>query len=118
LAQFRGKSIDEIIHQSVAEHSEKSTFNSATEIISLLESSGLFVNEGLKENLDELQEMIQRRHYIVHRADRVKDCVSGAYMPQAIEEGQGRRWVDTTSNFMDGLIVPMLEKKMPPWPEP
>jgi hypothetical protein len=62
----RGKSVDEVIHESVSEYLEHSNFNSTTEIASLLETLGLDIS-GQRDYFPQLDAMIQRRHLIVHR---------------------------------------------------
>jgi RiboL-PSP-HEPN len=87
LAQHRGKMVDDVIRDSVSEHLDRRTFNSVTEIISFLENIGVSPAKGdwgadleaISQSAQEkcggmaaLDEMIRRRHNIVHRADKTK----------------------------------------------
>lgn len=87
LAQYRGKMVDDVIRISVLEDLERRSFNSVTEMISFLETIGVTPTNGdwnsdlenlsqaVQENcggMAALEEMIRRRHNIVHRADKTK----------------------------------------------
>ncbi|HWX55550.1 MAG TPA: hypothetical protein VN176_13245 [Verrucomicrobiae bacterium] len=85
LARHRGKTINDVISESVSAHMERSTFNSVSEIMSFLRSIGLKLPDGTDTSPNSLPElpvtdkilsmldgMMQRRHEIVHRADRAK----------------------------------------------
>lgn len=85
LARHRGKTVNEVISQSVSDYMERSAFSNVTEIMSFLKSIGLklsFEDDNKsksttdlplkREILGTLDAMIQRRHHIVHRADRAK----------------------------------------------
>jgi hypothetical protein len=55
--------------------------------------------------------MIERRHDIVHRADRIKAADSDTYILQPIEASQVEKWMDASTDFMGGLSVPLFEKR-------
>jgi hypothetical protein len=108
LIQHRGKRIDDVIQESVDEYLERSSFNSATEIMSFLERLGLKDIEKQDEKLSVVDTMIRRRHLIVHRADRAGNQL------QAIDPDEVLLWVEVTYEFMGKLIRPMLLKKYTP----
>jgi hypothetical protein len=62
-----------------------------------------------------IDQMIQRRHAIVHRADRVNaaDSDSENYVLQPILGVDVRLWVDATIAFMSDLLGPLLIKLNP-----
>ena len=81
LYEHRGKTIDEVLVESVRAHIELSTFNSVSQIIRFLEDLGLKLPQKgdvvpawifpLEADIpSRLDEMIRRRHHIVHRADK------------------------------------------------
>jgi hypothetical protein len=83
LLQHKGKTVDDVIRESVSQYMEHSTFSSVTEVMSFLDSIGVRlpakkdVKSPLELALDPalpkmLDTMMRRRHYIVHRADKAK----------------------------------------------
>lgn len=50
----------------------------------------------VKDTFPALDEMIRRRHQIVHRADRVKSPDSNNRTPECIQAVEVRRWLDAT----------------------
>jgi len=85
LTRHRGKTVNDLISESVTEHMERSSFNSVTEIMSFLRSIGLKLPDGKDESPESipklpvtpdilaiLDQMMKRRHQIVHRADKAK----------------------------------------------
>lgn len=108
LVRHRGKTVDEVIIESVSEHMERSTFSSVTEIMSFLDSIGLKLPDGKDKSpkaipefpwdaktLPMLDAMMKRRHHIVHRADKAK---TGEGL-QAINPGEVVAWLGATLIF-------------------
>lgn len=109
LAEHRGKKVDEVIRESVTAYLERSTFNNVTEIISFLDSVDVKLpreDDQIKPHelprlrigettLSLLGEMMNRRHHIVHRADKVK----GSDALQEIAESDVASWLVGTLSF-------------------
>lgn len=128
LTRHRGKTIDELIEESVSEYLERLSFNNMTEIISFLEGLGLSLPEkegwdsdsGIewpeietpdkRGNLAKLDKMIQRRHHIVHSAD--KDNTGGGLL--AIDPHEVFDWMKITLMFMAIVARAILVKRHPP----
>jgi RiboL-PSP-HEPN len=106
LTQHRGKSVDDVIRESVEEYLGRVSFNSGTEIMSFLGQLGVKPNDPWQ--LKYLDQMIQRRHLIVHRADKINNKV------QAIKAGRVLNWSKTTVAFMGDLLMPLLLKQYTP----
>lgn len=108
LAQHKGKSVDQVIAESVSKYMERSTFSGVNEIMGFLKRINLRLPDGKHKNsnsipelpvtsntLAMLDEMIRRRHHIVHRADRAK---SGSGL-QPISSVQVMGWLVATMTF-------------------
>ncbi len=76
---------------------------------SSLEKLGFKVKDH-NEQFSTLQEMILRRHQIVHRADRVKVADPDTYRLQPLHPEQVEEWLNATANFMAGLISQLFDK--------
>lgn len=68
LERFRGKTIDEVWNESLAEHLTRRSFNSGTDLATALKQikAGYSCDDAL---LGSLSDLISRRHHIVHNAD-------------------------------------------------
>jgi hypothetical protein len=108
LAQHRGKMVDEVLRASVSEYLERSNYNSTTEIANLLRTLGFDVPEH-DNQFAEIEQMIERRHKIVHRADRFEDANSAlALQPIAINDVAD--WLRATQEFLNSLRIPLFAK--------
>ncbi len=105
LTRHRGKTVNDLIKESVSAYMERSTFNSVTETMSFLESIGLKLASKKDENsplvppfdpamLPVLEKMMRRRHHIVHRADKDKT-------------GEGLQTI-TAGEVVAGMAITML----------
>lgn len=109
LAKHKGKTVDEVIHQSVSEHLERTNYGNTGEIALLLEKLGFKVSDH-NQDFPTIEKMIARRHQIVHRADRIKTPHSESYALQPIDDWQVRKWLGATQKFMTSLWQPLLGK--------
>lgn len=100
LSQFRGYMVDDLIDESVREHLDKRSFTSSGDIAAFVEHLGFKLNATMKRQLRIIGNMIERRHQIVHRADRV--VRSGNLKPQlqTITVRPVIAWSLATSRFM------------------
>lgn len=103
LIQHRNKTVDELIRESVSLHLERSTFNNTDAVAELLQRLHLEVDPARKY-FPVLDEMMRRRHQIVHRADRVKDPVSATFKLAAISAEQVLAWRDATRDFVVNVV--------------
>ncbi len=108
LAKHRTKTVDSLIQESVSEHLDRSNFNNALQIVSFLEDLGVTLTSDDKLLLPTIDRMIQRRHLIVHRADRIKR--GSEYQLQPIERDEVTGWVVATSDFMVGVLDPLIKE--------
>jgi len=104
LSRHRGRTVEQLIKDSVSEHLERSNFNSTTEIASFLNNIGVSLSAKATDVLPALDQMIQRRHLIVHRADRIKKANSNEYELQAIDHDGAVNWTIATVDFMTEIV--------------
>jgi hypothetical protein len=100
LSQFKGYMVDDLIDESVTEYLDKRSFTSSGDIIVFVDRLGFRLNATMKGQLRAIGNMIERRHQIVHWADRV--VRSGKLKPELQTIGVGRvvGWSLATSRFM------------------
>jgi len=74
LTPFRGQTVDNLIEQSVTQYLENATYNSSSEVARLVANLGIDV-ENVRPFLPAIDELMKRRHLIVHRADLCHNAV-------------------------------------------
>jgi hypothetical protein len=99
LADYRERSVLELIALSIEEHLERKTYNNIEDIVALLQDLGCELDE-LRPYFRDLEEMIGRRHIIVHRADLATDQLprAGSELGK-IEEIDVTRWAKAVQGF-------------------
>jgi DNA-binding PadR family transcriptional regulator len=113
LAKHRGKTVDAVIRESVSEHVERSTYSDTREIAQLLTQVGFKVSDH-NAHFPMIQEMVERRHLIVHRADRVKAPDSETYTLGPIQAAEVNKWLQATVAFIQSLMQPLFLRLYPP----
>jgi hypothetical protein len=103
LSLHRGKSVKELIRESVSEHLARSNFNNIEEIARMLKTLGFKLSDHERE-FPMLQEMILRRHQIVHRGDVVRTGKSRGLKLQPIDEVQVANWHMAMLKFAKGVL--------------
>jgi RiboL-PSP-HEPN len=101
LVAHKGKTIDTIIHSSVNEYLGTVSFNDTSDIASALEGISLTITTEIQDTFPTLNEMIKRRHNIVHRADRDDIIGSGHHKIKAISIQKIEKWKKT----IDRLVI-------------
>lgn len=104
LSAHRGKSIDDLIKESVDARLERSNYNSSTEVSSLLQAIGLNA-ELLAPYMAQLEEAMKRRHRIVHRADENPNGGRGNHRVASISPPELDAWIGNTENFVRDVLA-------------
>ena len=100
LSYHRGKTVNEVIELSVYQYLDRQSYNNTREISSALRSIELELTSEIKEEFSKLDEMIKRRHNIVHQADREKTNVQDAYEIKLIDLEEVIEWINAVDNFV------------------
>ena len=99
LHRFRGKTVDEVIDESVNQHLSRLTFNSVEDITSMLSDLGIS-SDDFKQFYPELSTLIKRRHQIVHMGDRVEKKGRGKQYADTIRLATVGKWRSNTMEFI------------------
>jgi hypothetical protein len=106
LANHRGKRIDDVLIESVNAYLEHSNYNNTADISKLLQSVGVEVVPAVNYRFADLQALMERRHHIVHRADRQQAVTgSGDYEIRAINKDTVRNWIAVVRDFGAALFA-------------
>lgn len=103
LAAHRGKSVDEVLRESLVASLQDSNFNSPGEVVRALQQVGL-PSTFVDPYRDDLGPMMKRRHWIVHRADRNQDSGSGQHSVQSIALPTVKTWLRAVRGFGDVVL--------------
>lgn len=104
LAKHRGASVDEVIRESVALHLERKSYSSTTELCSVLTNLEI-QTLGLEPCLPVLDELMRRRHHIVHQADGELRKGRGRQRARSIGRIAVQRWLEGVRYFTDSVSV-------------
>ena len=96
-------SVDELVERSINAYIDKMSFTSVGDIVDLL--SSLNINqEKIKPLFPIIDDMIRRRHHIVHKADRIKSAGPGKQFAISLSAQKVKKWNNTVNHFF-ALIV-------------
>lgn len=120
LAQHRGKTVDQLITESVNAYLDRVSFSDTTDISNLLEGAGIAV-ETVRPLYPRLSALMTRRHQIVHRADLV-DVPGDERKATPIDAATVKGWADAVTEFFAHVmadkalhdIIPKLKRKHTP----
>jgi hypothetical protein len=98
LADFRGKTIDEVIADSVKEYLEKSSYNHPGDVKNTLGNIGLVFKIDDDDSV-ELAAMMSRRHWIAHRVDRNPKKGSGQHPVKSLSNLAVSRWLEAVERL-------------------
>jgi hypothetical protein len=98
LRKFRGKSVNDLIYDSIKEHLSRSNFNSTDDVARHLRSLGMDIDP-VSSHFPSLQELMMRRHQIVHRSDRLND--QGDLRP--IRASDVKHWIEALGGFVNAI---------------
>jgi hypothetical protein len=99
LATHRGRTVDEVIRESVRAHLSTKSFSSIEDIDHFIAACGLDANV-YRESYPRLAPFITRRHQIVHRAD----VPEGADEPEPITRAEVEEWLGAVVSFTSTLL--------------
>lgn len=100
LAKQRGRTVEEVLRLAIEADFAQKSFTDSTKIMGLLATLGLpdAKLDGIREFLPSLDEMIARRHKIVHFADLEK--ANEEHRERPIDADAVERWRDNMSLFV------------------
>ena len=104
LAAHRGKTVDALISESITSSLSRSNFNSVHEICTTLTSVGLDTVP-CQPQFPQLTAFMERRHQIVHRADRNPNFGPGHQAATSIGRHTIREWTDAVQAFFDAVYA-------------
>lgn len=103
LLDHKGKTVDEFIDKSVEAHLDSSNYNNICDIANLLDAIG-FDKKKVNSHFGKIEEMISRRHLIVHQADRDDTGGHGKHRVRSIGTNKVNEWVKAVKDFCNTIL--------------
>lgn len=102
LLKFKGKLVEELIQESVDDSLKNSNFNNTNEIAQFLKGLGVDISK-VNNTFSDIDELMQRRHQIVHRADKQKDSTSDNKF-EAIDPKLIEKWIIAVLRLISDIL--------------
>jgi hypothetical protein len=104
LAPHRTKTVKELLEECIREHGNSVSFNSTTDVAQILESLGVNVSH-VNGRFADLAKLMDRRHHIVHQADRNERAGPGQHKARSIGMTQVNTWIAAVREFGDSVLT-------------
>src|SRR5207245_5093683 len=104
LSQHRGKTVDQVISESVSATLERMSFSDAADITRLLEGADVPLDR-VRELYPQLTTLMTRRHQIVHRGDLIDAPSGGTRSATPIDAPTVTAWLRTVELFIATVIA-------------
>ncbi len=100
---YKGNTVDELISLSVNEYLKSKSFNNKVELIDSLRSINVHLPDNFRSKyLEMIDEMMKRRHNIVHQSDRDR-TISGILKYKSLNVKTVVKWLKCIDNLV--LII-------------
>lgn len=104
LASHRGKSVDDVVRESVNAYLERSNFNNVADVKTAMQRAGLDF-EAIAPQASSLAAMMTRRHQIVHRADRQEIGGSGNHAAASLGISTVEAWISAVEATCKAIVA-------------
>jgi len=108
LAEHRHKSVAQVISESIEQCLDRSNWNDTNEISRFLGTVDVLPGN-VNQSFPLLQELMQRRHQIVHRADRVDAQGQGNHRAAAINPELLGAWIGAVELFSADIMRELVD---------
>jgi hypothetical protein len=99
--------VDQVIGERIGAYLERSNFNNIEDVVHALERVGIETNL-LDPYKDALAALMQRRHWIVHRADNFASTDAlGAPQPRSITVSTVETWTESVQRVCAEILARM-----------
>jgi len=93
-----------LLEKSIVYTLNQRSYNQTQDIIRAINNCGLNVTEGIQELLPELNLLMNRRHHIVHQADKNTKTGSGQHKYLSLSLRKVQLWINNTDLLANQII--------------
>jgi hypothetical protein len=108
IAEYRGKTVDELIKDVIDEYLGRKTYNNPGEIKTALKALAIEIPDNV---ISDTESVMQRRHKIVHRADRSEKEGGEVGSITKIQSSQVSRWIGEVERFVDAVLTTFEQQR-------
>lgn len=102
IAEYREKTVNELIKDVVDEYLGRKTYNNPNEIKTALKALAIEIQDNV---ISDTASVMQRRHKIVHRADRNEKESGEIGSIIKIQSSQVSKWIGQVERFVDAVLT-------------
>ncbi len=103
LAKHRGRSVDDVVRDSVLFYLERSSYNDPGDVKRIVATCG--GNPSVVEGFVRwMGPIMRRRHWIVHRADHSRTLEGRRHEAQAVDRATVNTWIDKVEQLGDSIL--------------
>ena len=104
LGAHRNKTVQQLIDESITSYVGNLTVNNTTDISILVRKIGVDT-ETVNGEFAQISELVQRRHHIVHQADRNDVGGHGNHRANAIHPHTVQEWIEAVERFVNSVLA-------------
>jgi hypothetical protein len=104
LGSHRGKTVQKLIDESITAYVGNLTVNNTTEISGIIRKIGI-EPETVNAEFAHISELVQRRHHIVHQADRNDTGGHGNHRAIALHPSTVEGWISAVERFVNSVLT-------------
>lgn len=104
LLEFKGQFVENVIQESINNHVDTLNINNSTQLVECLKLASIPI-EPLRQFLEPLNSLMQRRHQIVHQMDRSNELDPLATTVNVIDVVVVKSWRDALIGFANILFA-------------
>ncbi len=103
--KHRSLKVQTLLEKSVRSYLNHQSYNNPNDLASAIESCGLEVTNPIKELFPVIESLMNRRHHIVHQADRNDQVGSGHHKYKSLNLRDVKSWIRTIDSLAEYLII-------------
>jgi len=108
IAEYRDKTVNELIKDVIDEYLGRKTYNNSGEIKTALKALAIEIPDNV---ISDTEPTMQRRHKIVHRADRSEKESGEIGSITKIQPSQVSRWISEVERFVDAVLTAFEQQR-------
>ncbi len=104
LVEHKSIKVEVLLNESIKYTLDHRSYNQPENITKAIENCGLIITEEIKELFPSLKLLMDRRHHIVHQADKNNKTGRGQHKFLSLSVKQVKIWIDTVDSLANSVI--------------
>lgn len=99
LVEHKGIKVEALLNNSIKYTLDHRSYNQPENITKAIENCGLLITEEIRELFPQLKLLMNRRHHIVHQADKNSKTGKGQHKFLSLSVRQVEKWIDAVDSL-------------------